>query len=212
DAERFGHVVVRAEIEALQHVGLEVARGHHQHRDVAVTLAQLFEHGEAVLLGEHDVEQHDVGLLLEGELQAFLTALRGQDLVALVAEIVGQPVEQPFLVFYDQHPLHVLFLGLEHHDAVLRCDSAGSVSASVATGSTSVNVLPSPTALTTSTRPPWARMIWSTSDNPSPAPRTSCTRPSSSRTNFSKMRLRSAGAIPIPRSATAIDPVPSRAA
>ena len=61
-----------------------------------MALPQLLEHGETVLLGQHDVEQHHVGLLLEGQLQAFLAALRGQDLVALVSEIVGQPVEQPF--------------------------------------------------------------------------------------------------------------------
>jgi hypothetical protein len=104
-----GDVVVRAEVEAFQHVRLEVACGHHQDRDLLVALAQLLQHRETVLLRQHDVEQHGVGLLLERHAQALLPVLRGEDVVALVAKIVGEPIEHAFFVFNDQDSLHGFF-------------------------------------------------------------------------------------------------------
>ena len=58
--ERFGDVVVGAEIEAAHPVLDSVARGHDEHRHLRAPHARAFEHLESVESGKADVEQHDV--------------------------------------------------------------------------------------------------------------------------------------------------------
>ena len=58
--ERLGHVVVGADAEPDEHVGLLAARGQHQHRHRPVALHALADL-EAVDAGEHHVEHHQVG-------------------------------------------------------------------------------------------------------------------------------------------------------
>ena len=60
-AERLGEVVVGADGEADDEVGLGVAGGEHQHRHRSVAL-DLAAHLEAVEAREHEVEHHEVGL------------------------------------------------------------------------------------------------------------------------------------------------------
>ena len=62
-AERLGQVVVGADAEADDEVGLGVAGGEHQHRDRPVALDRS-AHLEAVEAGEHEVEDHEVGVEL----------------------------------------------------------------------------------------------------------------------------------------------------
>ena len=59
-AERLGQVVVGADLEADDEIGLGVTCGEHQHRDRSFTL-DLAADVEAVEAGEHEVEHHEVG-------------------------------------------------------------------------------------------------------------------------------------------------------
>ena len=59
--ERLGHVVVGADAEADEHVGLVVAGGEHEDRDRALGLDAAADL-EAVDAGQHDVEHDDVGV------------------------------------------------------------------------------------------------------------------------------------------------------
>ena len=61
-AERLDDVVVGAELEAEHAVGLVAAGGEHDHRHALVG-AQLAQQVEARAVGEHDVEEHEVGTL-----------------------------------------------------------------------------------------------------------------------------------------------------
>ena len=67
-AERLDDVVVGAELEADDPVGLRAARGQHHDRDVAAA-PQRAADVAAVAVGQGQVEQHDVGLDLVGELE-----------------------------------------------------------------------------------------------------------------------------------------------
>ena len=58
--EGLGQVVVGARREALQQVGLGVARREHQHRDGVLVLDRP-AHVEAVEAREHEIEDHEVG-------------------------------------------------------------------------------------------------------------------------------------------------------
>ena len=60
-AERLRQVVVGADGQADDEVGLVVAGGEHQHRDVAVLL-DAAAHLQAVEAREHQVEEHQVGV------------------------------------------------------------------------------------------------------------------------------------------------------
>ena len=62
-AERLDDVVVGAELEPDDAVGLGAARGQHHDRHVAVA-AQLAAHVAPVAVGQRQVEQHEVGLEL----------------------------------------------------------------------------------------------------------------------------------------------------
>ena len=64
-AERLGEVVVGADRQADDEVGLGVAGGEHQDGDGSLAL-DLAAHVEAVEPGEHEVEHHEVGLELAG--------------------------------------------------------------------------------------------------------------------------------------------------
>ena len=58
--ERLGHVVVGAEVEALDPLLERVARGEDQHRHARAPVAQAPQHRQAVELGQRDVEHHQV--------------------------------------------------------------------------------------------------------------------------------------------------------
>ena len=59
-AERLRHVVVGADREPDEQVGLAVARGEHEHRQRPLAL-DLLAHLDAVEAGQHEVEHHEVG-------------------------------------------------------------------------------------------------------------------------------------------------------
>ena len=65
-SERLYEIVIRTEIEALYFIVLHAARGRHYHRDITPrgVRVQLFEHGDAVLSGQHHVKNDKIGHIL----------------------------------------------------------------------------------------------------------------------------------------------------
>ena len=84
-AERLRHVVVGADLEPDDEVGLAVARGEHEHRHRAISLDAL-AHLDPVEAGEHEVEHDEVGLEPRVRLEAARPVARDLDRVALAAE------------------------------------------------------------------------------------------------------------------------------
>ena len=74
-AERLGHVVVGAELQARHPVGFLGARGEHDDRDVAVP-AEGAGHVQAVEPGQGEVQDHQVGVAAPGDLQRLLPVHR----------------------------------------------------------------------------------------------------------------------------------------
>ena len=62
--ERLDQVIVGTGIEAAHAAIQRVARGHHEHRRLDVGAARLDQHVQAVLAGQAEVEQHQVGGLI----------------------------------------------------------------------------------------------------------------------------------------------------
>ena len=101
--ERLGQIVVGAELQADHLVDHLAARGQHDHRRLDALLAQVAQHVEAVLPGQHHVEQQQIERLL----RARAPAPRGRPCadsttVALAPEPIAQREHQPGLVFDDQ--------------------------------------------------------------------------------------------------------------
>ena len=69
EAEGLGHIVVPADGQPLDLVVEAVPGGDEDDRDVPAALAQLAGHREAVEVGEHDVEDDEVGIASGGEVE-----------------------------------------------------------------------------------------------------------------------------------------------
>ena len=100
-AERLGHVVVGAEVEAPDAVGLFAARGQQDDRHGSA-LAQLAADVEAAQTGQHHVEHHQVGHRALGERQRLLAAVRQGGSVALLAQRVADDVGDVAVVVDDE--------------------------------------------------------------------------------------------------------------
>ena len=99
-AERLGHVVVGADAEPDEQVGLRVERGEHEHRHGALALdaaADLV----AVDARQHDVEHDEVGADALAELDAARAVVGDLDGEALGAQAGGQRVGDRRLVLHD---------------------------------------------------------------------------------------------------------------
>jgi hypothetical protein len=99
-AERLGHVVVGADAEADEQVGLGVQRGEHEHRDGPVALdaaADLV----AVDAGQHDVEDDEVGRHPRAQLDAAQAVVGDLDGEVLRAQAGGQRIGDRGLVLHD---------------------------------------------------------------------------------------------------------------
>ena len=77
----FGQIIVRADLEPHDAVGLLAARSQHEHGDIA-GLADLLEDLEAIHAGEHQVEDHGLPRLARGALDALRAGVNGGDIVA----------------------------------------------------------------------------------------------------------------------------------
>jgi hypothetical protein len=106
NAERLGHVVVGAELEPQDLVGLLVARGQHDDRCRRPSRAQLAADVEAVLARQHHVEDDEIRLEAGGLLQSLVAVGGGGDLVSLELEVVTQSEQHLRLVLDHQNALH----------------------------------------------------------------------------------------------------------
>src|SRR5207237_4318951 len=103
--ERLGHVIVGAHLEAEDLVALLDAAGDHDHGDVLGldVLLEAATYLPAVELGDHDVEQHQVGMNLTRLLERVRSGGRDHDVVAFLGEVVANEVRDVPLVFHDEH-------------------------------------------------------------------------------------------------------------
>ena len=99
--ERFGDVVVGAQVEALRLVGGRALRGEQDDRDRS-SLAELAHDLDAIEVGHDDVEQDDVRSDLLGLLERLLATVRGDDAEALLGEDDRHEFGDPGLVVRDE--------------------------------------------------------------------------------------------------------------
>ena len=102
--EGLAEVIVGAELDAPHHAVHLVQRGDHEHGDVAprgIALDPL-EHGIAVQVRHHDVEEDEVDGRPREHVEARLPPRGGEHLVALTAEAPGQHVAVLLAVVHHQ--------------------------------------------------------------------------------------------------------------
>src|SRR5262249_52832899 len=107
-AEGLGHVVVGAELEADDAIDLLTARGQHHDRDRARrrVATELAADVGARAVGQHEVEDHEVGQALLGRLQTFTGPPRELHLVPCLAQIEIEHIAQIRLVLDDKNAWH----------------------------------------------------------------------------------------------------------
>src|SRR5215470_16455279 len=153
--ERLGQVIVGAQLQPAHTIDFLPARREHDDGHVDRPSPELPTHVPAAQLGHHDVEDDQIRRRLHDLLQRLLAVEGAGRLVALVAKVVLEPTHDLGLVVDDQ-------------------DARDGRSPFGATGSQIVKRLPSPTRLSTVTRPPWASATWRTRASPTPLPRRPC--------------------------------------
>ena len=100
--ERFHHVVVGAEVQAVHAVIHRVARGEHEHRHGAFRGAKTPQYLETVHLRQPDVENHQVEALLRRGKHCLLAARSHVYGMALGLENPPQARSERRVVFDDQ--------------------------------------------------------------------------------------------------------------
>jgi hypothetical protein len=106
--ERLGHVVVGADLQPLDAVGVGAARGEEDDGDV-LGLGRAAERAadlEPRVVGQHEIEQHQVGGLPLAQAQGFGTEAGRVDPEPLLRELVGEQLTQIGIVFDDQNAPH----------------------------------------------------------------------------------------------------------
>ena len=96
---RLHDVVVRAELEPDHTVDLLPPRAHDDDRDVRAR-AKLAADGEAVDVGQPEIEQDQVGFV---GVERFLPGRDAHDVVALAPEPLDERLRDRVFVFHDQH-------------------------------------------------------------------------------------------------------------
>src|SRR5262249_22479860 len=138
ELERFGHVVVRAEVEAENDVLLLAFGGEHDDGHINAAAAHHAADLVAIDARQHDVQEDEFGLAVDRERQPLFAIGGGEDGVAAVLEGVLESAQYGGLVFHDE-------------DAS-SAHAASAVEAALA-GSVTVNVLPWPRRLASDTAP-----------------------------------------------------------
>ena len=104
-AEGLGHVIVRAQFQADDFIGFLDSGGQHDHRRAAL-FAKVAHEFEAVHLRHHDVQQHQIGLLVAGDKQRLAPVVGGDGAKAIFAEIIGDHALHTDFVIDDQDRFH----------------------------------------------------------------------------------------------------------
>ncbi len=102
EAERLRHVVVAADGQAFDLLLGRVAGGEEHDRHVVAVGAQPLHHREPVAVGEHDVEDHEVGAEHRRRLQRVGAGARDLDVEAFVPQRGGDQVGDVRLVVDDE--------------------------------------------------------------------------------------------------------------
>ena len=100
--EGFGQVVVRAAVQALHPIVDLGAGGEHEDGRVDLLLAKLFGDGEAVPLGEHDVENDEVIDARKAVIEAAFPVIADVAFEMYAFEHLAQGAGQWLVVLYDQ--------------------------------------------------------------------------------------------------------------
>ena len=106
DRKRLGDVIVGAEFEPEHLVGLRRARRQHDDRRGVRARAQLAADVEAVLLRQHDVENHEIGREAGGAGESLVAVRRRLHFVAFELEVVTQTEQHLRFVLDHQNALH----------------------------------------------------------------------------------------------------------
>jgi hypothetical protein len=187
DPERLGDVVVGAGPEAAHLVDLLAARGEHDHRDVAAGGAHRGEHRVAVGVGQHQVEDHEVGRVGARGADALGPGVREPRLVPFDLEVHAQGECEIAFVLDDQDARH------EPCPASDTTGGAGRSEAGVgAAASATTTRVPPSGASSIQTRPPIALTRSRTTASPIPVPCGPDVPAGASRTNAWNTRSRSA--------------------
>eukprot|EP01022_Parablepharisma_sp_SALTPOND_P006708 TRINITY_DN12717_c0_g1_i1.p1 TRINITY_DN12717_c0_g1~~TRINITY_DN12717_c0_g1_i1.p1 ORF type:complete len:841 (-),score=269.53 TRINITY_DN12717_c0_g1_i1:1757-4279(-) len=109
--EGFDQVVVGARTQALDLLVDGAAGGQDHDRHAVVALAQPAQHVLAAQLGQHQVQQHDVVVLVAQDLVGDLAIGGDIDLELVFLEDLLQPVGELGIVF-DQEQFHAVLLGV----------------------------------------------------------------------------------------------------
>jgi len=104
DVERLGDVVVATEVHAGESVLQAVLRRHEHHREVGVIGPQGMRQVEAGPVGEHHVEQCQLGSQVGGDGAGLPARPRGADLEARDGQGPLEQVGEGRLVLDDEHP------------------------------------------------------------------------------------------------------------
>ena len=114
-AEGFDHVVVRAEGEALDLIGLTVAGGEHND-GIGALGADGAEQLEAVHIGKHDIEHSEVELPLQDETGGIGAVIRQRHIESLITQVNPHEVGDGLLVVHDENTRRI-------HDVLLSVSS-----------------------------------------------------------------------------------------
>src|SRR5438105_12881002 len=148
EAERLAQVVVGAELQTEDLVALHPLGRQHQDGSGRALLSHLLEQLVAVEARKHDVEHDQVDVQLERHAQAGLAVLGDAHLVAVPAQVEAEPEGDGAVVFDDEDARHRDY----------------------AAGRRTRNVLPCPTLLSSSMRPPCSSTILLAMASPRPVP------------------------------------------
>jgi hypothetical protein len=102
--EGLRHVVVGAIVEACEDVGFGVPRGHHNYRSLSTTANQAAQL-EAILAGQHDVQEDEIGTEAIEALDDEIAVADAFNLEARVPEVVCQHVRQGTVIFDEKNAI-----------------------------------------------------------------------------------------------------------
>lgn len=105
--ERFRQVVVGAGIQALDAVFDPAAGGEDEDATSESEAAKLPADGKAIQLGKHEIEQHQIRLLVECARQSIGAIGTGQHTVAPTFQAVGEDGAHAEFVFHDENAFKV---------------------------------------------------------------------------------------------------------